>query len=164
MFCETKYLRFFIIAVLMISAPLANAHKDGGILVKNPWIREAPPVSPVLAGYMIIENHTGRNEELVSVNSSAFQKIEIHKTIYKDGVASMESQKGLSVPAEGKVELKPGGTHLMLINPVKRLKSGDTVSFELVFANGSKTIISAPVKKAKAASSNDHHGDHKHNH
>lgn len=136
------------------------AHKDGGIVVKNAWVREAPPVSPVLAGYMIIENHTGKTKNLISVKSSAFQKIEIHRTVHKDGVASMEGQDKLPIAAEGKVELKPGGTHLMLINPTNRLKAGDTVSFTLIFANGSKSIISAKVKKASSMSS----GHHKHEH
>lgn len=137
------------------------AHTSGGIAVKGAWVREAPPVSPVLAGYMVIENHTGNTQELTSVTSSSFQKIEIHKTIYKDGVASMEGQNNLPIAPESKVELKPGGTHLMLINPVKPLKAGDTVSFVLKFASGSKSIVSAPVKKASSMSSQHHEHDKK---
>lgn len=143
--------------VLLGHSTLAFPHTDGGIVVKNAWVREAPPVSPVLAGYMVIENHTDKPNELVSVKSSAFQKIEIHKTIFKDGMAEMESQNALTIEAEKNVELKPGGTHLMLINPVKPLKAGDTVNFILVFSNGSKSIVSAPVKKASAKKAEDQH-------
>ena len=154
-----------LIFALTVMAPQIFAHKDGGIVVKNAWVREAPPVSPVLAGYMVIENHTDKTNELTSVKSSAFQKIEIHKTVYKDGMASMEGQDSLAIAAEGSVELKPGGTHLMLINPVNPLKAGDTVNFLLVFSNGSKSIVSAPVKKASSMSSKDsHEGKHEHNH
>jgi len=118
-----------------------------------------------LAGYMVIENHTNKVQELITVTSSAFQKIEIHKTVQKDGMASMEGQNKLPIPAEGKVVLKPGGTHLMLINPTKRLTAGDSVSFVLKFASGSKSIISAPVKKA-GLMNHDHHEeqDKDHNH
>lgn len=154
----TRFNWYFALLLLVITPSSAVfAHKDGGIVVKNAWVREAPPVSPVLAAYMTIENHTAEIRHLTSVSSSAFQKIEIHQTVYKDGMASMEGQDKLAIAAEGKVELKPGGTHLMLINPVKKLKAGDTVSFVLNFDNDSKSIISAPVKKAGAMSSDQHH-------
>ena len=165
-------LRLIIFVLLVSLSSAVLAHKDGGIVVKDAWVREAPPVSPVLAAYMTIENHTGEVKSLTSVTSSAFRKIEIHQTIYKDGMASMEGQDKLTISAEGKIELTPGGTHLMLINPVKKLKAGDTVSFVLNFDNGSKSIVSATVKKARSMSSSDHphdkvnnHGkEHKHNH
>lgn len=150
-----------VVALLLFSiliTSVAHGHKDGGIVIKDPWVREAPPVSPVLAGYMVIENHTGSTQELTAVTSSAFQKIEIHKTVFKDGMASMEGQNKLPVAAEGRVVLKPGGTHLMLINPAKRLKAGDSVSLVLQFASGKKAIVSVPVKKA-ASISHEHHGN-----
>ena len=165
MFLEKNKVALVLAFALMILAPQVFGHKDGGIVVKNAWVREAPPVSPVLAGYMVIENHTDKTSELTAVTSSAFQKIEIHKTVYKDGMASMEGQNSLPIGAEKSVELKPGGTHLMLINPVKPLKAGDTVNFLFVFSNGSKSIVSAPVKKARSMSSEDHHdGKHEHKH
>ena len=155
---KTHFNRCLVLLLLFLTPSSAVfAHKDGGIVVKNAWVREAPPVSPVLAAYMTIENHTGEAKSLTSVTSSAFQKIEIHQTVYKDGIASMEGQDKLTISAEGKIELKPGGTHLMLINPVKKLKAGDSVSFVLNFDNGSKSIVSAPVKKARAMSSDHHH-------
>lgn len=172
MFVNHLKLRLIIFVFFASASSAALSHKDGGIVVKDAWVREAPPVSPVLAAYMTIENHTGKVKSLTSVTSSAFQKIEIHQTVYKDGMASMEGQDKLAISAEGKIELKPGGTHLMLINPVKKLKAGDTVSFVLNFDNGSKSIVSATVKKTSSMSSSDHHHDkdnnhgkeHKHNH
>lgn len=151
-----KAISIFVIAFFILVSSPSYSHTDGGIVVKNAWVRESPPVSPVLAGYMIIENHTDKTQELTSVTSSAFQKIEIHKTVYKDGMASMEGQNKLPIASENKVVLKPGGTHLMLINPVTPLKAGDTVSFVLKFANGSKSIVSAPVKKASSMSHENH--------
>ena len=66
-----------LLLLFTLITPLAYGHKDGGIVVKDPWVREAPPVSPVLAGYMIIENHTGTIQDLTAVTSSSFQKIRI---------------------------------------------------------------------------------------
>lgn len=155
-FKSARKLSLFLMLTFTVS--FAYAHTDGGVVVKDAWVREAPPVSPVLAGYMTIENHTGKVKELTEVKSSAFQKIEMHITMQKDGMASMEKQDKLPIAAEGKIVLKPGGTHLMLINPVKPVKAGDSVSFVLKFSDGGKSIISVPVKKAASMSS----GHHKH--
>ena len=40
----------------------------------------------------------------------------------------MAPVKGIIVPAKGKVELKPGGLHVMLFELKKPLKEGDTIN------------------------------------
>ena len=147
----------FIFGVL---ANTAFAHADGGIVVKDAWVREAPPSAPVLAAYMTIENHTDKDKVLTGVTSSVFKKIEMHKTVNKDGMASMEQQNELPIAAESAVKLEPGGFHLMLFNPAKTLKAGDDISFTLKFANGSTSIVNATVKKAMGGSEHHHHSGH----
>jgi len=144
----------------LLVSTYASAHSDGGIMVKDAWVREAPPSAQVLAGYMVIENHTDKEKVLVGVTSPAFNKIEIHKTVNKNGMASMEQQKQLSIAAQGNVKLEPGGFHLMLFNPGKTIKAGDTIAFTLKFANGSTSMINAPVKKATGGEEQHHHSEH----
>ena len=148
------------IFVFCVVANTAFAHKDGGIVVKDAWVREAPPNATVLAAYMTIENHTNKEKVLSSVSSSAFGKIEIHKTVHKGDMATMEQQKELPVAAEGEVKLQPGGLHLMLFNPNKALKAGDDISFTLKFANGSTSMVTAKVKKATGSSGHHNHSGH----
>lgn len=136
------------VGLLVLTPGLVSAHTDGGIVVENAWVREAPPVAKMLAAYMTIENHTGKQHVLTGVTSASFKKIEMHKSLQKDGMATMQQQKQLTIPAGGKINLQPGGYHLMLFNPSKPLKAGDKVSFILKFANGSVTTITAKVKKA----------------
>lgn len=138
----------------------ANAHSDGSIAVKDAWVREAPPNAKVLAAYMRIENHTKKEKVLVDVTSTAFKKIEIHKTINKGGMASMEQQKELAIAAQGEVTLEPGGLHLMLFDPGSTLKAGDDITFTLKFADGGTTIINATVKKATGGNEHHHHDEH----
>ncbi|WP_455208464.1 copper chaperone PCu(A)C [Kaarinaea lacus] len=152
----------FLAVSIFICCALANtafAHADGGIVVKDAWVREAPPSATVLAAYMTIENHTDKDKVLTSVTSSVFNKIEMHKTVNKDGMASMEQQKELTIAAESEVKLEPGGFHLMLFNPAKQLKVGDDISFTLKFASGSTSIVNATVKKAMGSSEHHHHSE-----
>jgi len=146
--------------VFCILANTAFAHTDGGIVVKDAWVREAPPNAKVLAAYMTIENHTNKEKVLTGVSSSAFGKIEIHKTVHKGDMATMEQQKELPVAVESEVKLQPGGLHLMLFNPEKAPKAGDDISFTFKFANGSTSMVTAKVKKATGSSGHDHHSEH----
>jgi hypothetical protein len=152
--------------LLALAPALAWAHTDGGIVIENAWVREAPPVAKMLAAYMTIENHTDKEHVLTGVTSASFKKVEMHKSMQKDGMATMQKQKQLTIPAGGEIKLQPGGYHLMLFNPSKPLKAGDEVSFTLTFANGSVTTITAKVKKAtgghdmKNMDMNNMHHDH----
>ncbi len=53
----------------------------------------------------------------------------------------------IPIPANGQVELKSGGLHLMLIGLTKPLKAGDKVSFTLQFSNSVEKTVQATVKK-----------------
>ncbi|NOQ90179.1 MAG: copper chaperone PCu(A)C, partial [Gammaproteobacteria bacterium] len=75
--------------------------------------------------------------------------IEFHETIHKDGMARMIRHGSLSIPADGRLELKRGGPHLMLFNPTKHLKAGDIVNIKLTTDNNTTKTISVTVKKAQ---------------
>lgn len=155
-------LYFLLASFFIVFSPAIFAHTDGGIAIKEAWVREAPPNAKVMAAYMKIENHTATEKVLTGVTSSAFGKIEIHKTMQKDGMASMQQQKQLTIPAQGEVTLQPGGMHMMLFDPAKALKAGDEVNFTLKFANGSTSMTTATVRKA-TGSHHEHHSHENHN-
>ncbi len=115
---------------------------------KQVWIAEAPPVSKVLAAYMQIENTTDKDIQVVSVDTDAFSSTAFHRTIYKDGMASMQHQTSMNITAGSSLELKPGSFHMMLFNPVKPLSAGDKVLFTFALDNGEKIMVTATVKKA----------------
>jgi copper(I)-binding protein len=59
----------------------------------------------------------------------------------------MAPVKAITVPARGKVELKPGGLHLMLFQLKKALKDGDRVSLTVTSAAGATVQVMAAVRK-----------------
>ena len=88
--------KFLNAVVFGFIATTAFAHSSGGIVVKDAWVREGPPNVKVLAAYMTIENHTDKEKALSSITSPDFKKIEIHHTIYKEGMASMQQMQQLA--------------------------------------------------------------------
>ncbi len=136
---------------------------DGALHLVDPWIREAPPGMTMLGGYVTLHN-TGRSAvQVVGAESAAFGSIELHKTEVVDGTAKMLRQDRLEIPAGGELALKPGGYHLMLMQPKRPLKAGDKV--DITFKLGDKTTQSASfeVRKATgAAADGDAHQHHHH--
>ena len=132
----------FLFANLSVSAtePLE-------IRLTKGWIREAPPVSTTLAGYLIIENQSEQSVVIVGGRSPSFGGIEIHRTAVIDGVARMNHEERLVVPAGSTLRLQPGGYHLMLMKPERALKAGDRVPLEL-FLEGAG-IISTELEVQK---------------
>lgn len=128
-----------------INLVLAENH---GLTFSNVWIAEAPPVSRVLAAYMKIENHSSQTIKISSATSSSFSSTAFHKTIFEDGLAKMRHQDSLIIPANGSLELKRGGLHMMLFNPVTPLHAGDSVSFSFELDNQNTMTVDAIVKKA----------------
>ncbi len=146
-----------LITVLLLSGPLLA---DSAIEVQQAWIRESPPTSRVLAGYMTIINTGAIPAEITAVSSPDFSRAELHRTRIEDGVASMVPIDSITVPAGGRVELEPGGMHLMLFDPGRVLQSGDRVRLEVTQSDGASVTVEAPVIRDSGGSDSHHHHAH----
>lgn len=148
-----------LILSFVLSLPLlADAENPTQTLsVRGAWVREAPPNAMALAGYMEIENNGSEDRRVISAESPTFRKIELHRSVMLEGMARMVPQESMPIPAGGKLSLKPGDYHMMLMHPTKALKVGDSVSATLMFDNGEKLAVTLAVRKGKG-------GDHMHHH
>ena len=144
-------MRSFFTALIFLFTTLSNAVSASptGLSVTDAWIAEAPPVSKVMVAYMTIENNAAEDITIVKAESDLYSSIEFHETRHEDGMARMIRHENLLVPASGHITLKRGGKHLMLFNPVKRLKAGDTVTIKLTTENNIKKNIKIAVKKSQ---------------
>jgi periplasmic copper chaperone A len=129
------------------------------IKINDAWISEAPPTVSILAGYAKIQNLSGKEQTLTSVSSPDFYKTELHLSKVIDGMATMEKQTSLEIPAKGSIELTPGSYHLMLFNPKSALKANDKVILNFNFSDGTSIVVEATVKK-RMLDGNDHHHHH----
>ncbi|MBX3727088.1 MAG: copper chaperone PCu(A)C [Xanthomonadales bacterium] len=126
-----------VLALLFaLSVPVAPAFA-GELKGHDGWIREAPPVARVRAGYLVLENTGVADLVVTGARSQAFGAIEIHTMVEGEGGAMrMRRLPELVVPAGGRVELRPGGLHLMLFRAQQPLAAGDTVTVELDGVDG----------------------------
>ena len=63
----------------------------------------------------------------------------------------------LQLPVDGSIVLEPGGLHLMLIEPQRSLRDGDTVVLVIHADNGESITIDAPVVRKTDTAGHVHH-------
>lgn len=72
----------------------------------------------------------------------------IHQTmIDEQSVARMEMVDALVIPAGKSVVLKPGGTHIMLMDLKEPVTGKEKIELDLKFENAGDMKVEAPVKK-----------------
>lgn len=143
-----RYQLGVVVGLLLLCGFLATCvHAKEELLIHDAWIREAPPNAMALAGYMTIVNSSNAERSLTVATSPVFGWIELHRTVHDGDVAKMVPQDAIKIPAGGRVELKPGDYHLMLMQPSQTLRVGDQISITLEFKNGEMQTINFPVKK-----------------
>ena len=136
-----------LILALILIALIAAAGEEAGVSVRDAWIRETPPGVAMMAAYMALRNNTSRSRVLVAASSSVFETVMIHRSIVKDGMASMEHAPQVELSPNASLLFAPGGYHLMLLNPKRTLRAGDRVDIYLEFRGGLVLPVAFEVRK-----------------
>jgi len=129
----------------MALAPPKSVH------VESAWVRAAPPGAMMLAGYMTLRNDGKAPVIFKSAQSDMFGMIELHRTTIVNGVSTMRAAGEQTIPAGSALRIEQGGLHLMLMQPRRELKVGDTVRLRLHFADGTALDVVAPVSAEEPA-------------
>lgn len=126
-----------IVLYCLVFSALAQA-QQASITAQDAWIREAPANARALAGYLVLHNNSLRTYTLTCAKSKHFKSIEFHRTVIKNGTASMHRFETLAIPAKGTLALQPGNFHLMLMGPRIALKAGDELVITLCITHEGK--------------------------
>ena len=141
----------FALAVSMTAIPAsAAAPAKAALQIEHAWIRWLPADLPA-AAYAVIVNHGDTNARLIGANSSDYDMLMLHRSRLDKGSSLMQTVAGMDIPAHGEAALTPGGFHLMLTDPKRAIKPGDTVTIILRFADGTTLQADFPVRPANAS-------------
>jgi hypothetical protein len=145
-----RSIRVVIALVLGAGAPLllheANFAQQASLLVRDAWVREAPASRPTSAAYMTIQNESDREAVIVSASTPAARTVELHEMRDEDGRMKMRKVDRVVVAAHGRVDLRPGGLHIMLFELTGPLVARTTVPFTLTLADGRSVEVEATVR------------------
>jgi len=104
-----------------------------------------PATADSAAVYLSIANDGDLDDELLSVSTPAASLTTLHETsIDASGRATMKAVGTLVVPAGATVDLRPGGLHLMMMQP-RALAAGDRVELTLTFRHAGAVRVTATV-------------------
>jgi copper(I)-binding protein len=103
------------------------------IEIDNAWTRATPPGAKTAAGYMTIRNQSSLPDRLIGAASPLAARVEMHVHLHDGDVMRMRQVKGYDTPANGSLELKPGGAHLMFVDIKRAFKEGEKIPVTLRF-------------------------------
>ena len=136
----------FFAALLLASCKPASAPPE--VSVEGAWARATVPGQTGSAAYFTIRN-AGGADKLLSVTTPSADA-SLHSTSMDNGVMRMRPVQALDVPAKSAVELRPGGTHVMLMELKEPLEAGAMLELDLKFERSGERKVTADVRPATA--------------
>lgn len=123
-------------AALLGSVLFPACARDCAPQVREGWVRLMPGGMPMQAGFGRIENLCPTPVTIVAAASPAYASVELHETRVVDGISRMRAVPELRIAPDASAVLKPGGLHLMLMQPRTPLKAGSKVAIEFDLQGG----------------------------
>jgi periplasmic copper chaperone A len=119
------------------------------LTVSGAWVREPVPGRPMTAAYAVLENPGATDVQVVGASADIAGTVELHEMVRSSDMMKMAPVTSITVPAKGRVELKPGGLHVMLFALKKPVKDGDTVALTFVTGAGARIQTTATVRRGQ---------------
>jgi len=141
----------FVVGVLFAAAsPILQARAEeptriGDMRIETAWARSSIGATSPGAAYLTIVNEGVKADRLVAVETPVAAKAEIHETVNEGGVMKMQPASRIEIPSGGRVELKPGGLHVMMMGLREPLKRGTTLVLNLTFEKNGSGSLDVPI-------------------
>ena len=153
--------RILVLAGLLAVGFAAFAAEPTRTLVlEKAWARATPPGSSVAAAYLVVDNRSSRSDRLLAVSSPRAARAEVHATVHDGDVARMRRVDPLHVGAGERVEMEPGGIHVMLIGLTAPLSAGEVIPLLMRFEVAGELSTGIRVFDAATISPGSSHQGH----
>lgn len=146
----------------LASGMLLAAPAWADVTVNGPWVRGTTASQQATGAFMTISSSV--DASLVAASSSAAGIVEIHEMRMDGSAMRMRHVDQLALPAGKRVELNPGGYHIMLMDLRQQMRAGTKVPLLLKIRNRDGTLsevaVTAQVTSVagrKSTPSNHHH-------
>ncbi|WP_397450123.1 copper chaperone PCu(A)C [Pseudomonas sp. NA-150] len=143
--------KILTLAALLLPACFAHAqdYTVGALQIVHPWSLELPPNAPTVAAYFVIKNTGKAADRLVSVDSPAAGKAELHQHLHQDGLMKMVQVQSVDVAVGGEARFEPMGYHVMLLELKDKSALTDGKSFPLTlhFEKAGDLTVNVTVQK-----------------
>jgi len=131
---------------LIVMLFVFSAHAAADIKLSDVYMNELPPNSPAAAVYFTAINDGTSFDKLIGASTDIAAVTEIHEHVFADGMMKMQKIDEVIMPI-GKLQFKPKGYHLMLMQLNSYPKAGDVIPLVLEFADSGKVSVNIEVRK-----------------
>lgn len=132
-----------VLAVAAVAACVPNVDDPAVIAVTDVYAAE--PVSRETgAVYLTIENRADQPDTLLGAWTPIASMAHLHRMAGAGG-SRMRTQDVAEIPARGRLQLRPGDLHLMLMTITAMPHAGDTIDLNLEFAHAGAVLVRVPV-------------------
>jgi copper(I)-binding protein len=133
------------VTLLLAGAAQAHDYKIGKITVGHPSARFTVAGQTAGGGFLSIDN-AGEADRLVGASAAVADRVELHAMRMEGDVMRMRRVDGIDVPANGHVEMGPGGYHLMFMGLKAPLKVGEKFPMKLKFRKAGEVTVEVHVE------------------
>ena len=137
------------LAILFCFLGLVSGVGAAELEVSNAWIRLIPGGVPA-GGYFTLRNGANQPAVLVSISSTAFGSVMMHRTVEEQGRSRMLTVDQIEVGAGKTMSFTPGGYHLMLTKPSRDFAIGERVPITLEFSDKHMITVQFEVRSPTA--------------
>lgn len=117
-------------------------------MVTDIWGRISPRSAANAAFYLDIQNEGREADQLIGAESSGCGITQIHETrIDAQGVASMQHNEEIDIPASETVSLEIGGLHVMCIDKQRDFVAGSHIPITLIFDKSGEIHVEAEIRE-----------------
>ena len=132
-------IRPLLLSFLLLGACAKPA--EPAIHVSDAWARATATGQSSAAVYATIANDGAASDRLLAASSEVAAHAMLHEGSIENGIARMRMVDRIELAPGQRMELKPGGTHVMLTGMTKPLNAGERFDLRLRFEKaGEKTV------------------------
>lgn len=128
----------------------AEPVRIGDLSIEQAWARATIPSARTAAVYLTVRNAGDRPDRIVSLETAVAGHAMPHETKQDGDVARMVESDGPGIPAAGVLDMKPGGTHVMLMDLKGGLKPGQSFVLTVTFERAGPVTVPVTVGRAGA--------------
>ena len=128
------------------TALCAHEYRTDSLRIDHPLARATPPGARTGAVFFTVSNAGNQTDRLLRASTPIAAGVVLHQMAFDGGVMKMRAVPSVEVRPGGRLELKPNGYHLMLLDLKQPLKIGEKFPLTLTFERGGAILISVLVE------------------
>jgi periplasmic copper chaperone A len=127
-------------------APATEQISSMRLQVLDTWASPTPGGVDVSAGYLTIANDGDSADQLIAASSPRAARVEIHEMTMDGAVMQMRPVTALAIGPGERIELAPGGRHLMFFGVTQPFAIGEEIPVQLTFEHAGVMDVALPVR------------------